>query len=467
MGFLDRFKKQSAQAGPVSSGTMLQNVVHDAMIDPLTGRGGENEKAYAAEGHFNRIPYARAMAYYTASWFIQNAVDRPARDAVRESITIECKDPEFSRLVINRLDELKAREVLEKLLRYQRINSRGSMILAVAEEDTNLNGDVSHQTKDIGSPRKLCKLNVTEDGDRIHVTVPNRFDITKTNYNEPEIRHYGAVIHPSRYRWIVESFNTELLQGISVVQRVIDAAKVLDSSITSSGRIMANLGNYVVNSDELTNLSPEQRIAWLHLFKRMIDTDGVIAMGNQSQEIVSKIQTTLSGIGEAFDFIQEVSAGSSGVPKAVAFGRAFGVVSAGDFDQLNYAAQVKSEIQEKHLRPVLYWLIDLLCKETQGSVYKYIQSKGGIPDWELEFNDIFKIDPNTEADIRVKHAQADQLDYTMGKATAEELRDLDDRYSELVAPDDPPELTDEELEKEIGSFTDQAFDALRKRRGAA
>lgn len=469
MALLDFFRKP--QNSPVSHGrgtlfVQTENqvaIVHDSFIDPVTGRGGVNDKAYAAQGHFTQIPYLTALAYYKASWFIQNVVDRPARDAVREWFTVKCDDPEFSRRVINRLDELNAREVLEKLLHYQRLNSRGSMILAVAEESNNLNGDVSHQSKPLDRPHRICKLNVTQNGDSIHITIPNKYDVTKADYNEAEIRHYGAIVHRSRYRWICDGFDSDSMYGMSVVQRVIDTAKVLDSATTSSGRIMQNLSNYVVNSSDLVGMNNTDRLDWLTLFKRAIDTDGVIALS--PDESISKITASLSGIGEAYDFIQELSAGSSAVPKAVVFGRAFGVVSAGDFDQLNYAAQVKAEIQEKHLRPVLYWLIDLLCKEEQGEVGRYVSGKGGAPDWEIEFNDIFKIDPATEAQIRLSNAQADQIDSTIGKATSDELREKDPRYTELVEDEeDDPE--DEELTKELGGITDQAFNAIRSR-GAA
>ena len=69
--------------------------------------------------------------------------------------------------------------------------------------------------------------------------------------------------------------------------------------------------------------------------------------------------------------------------------------------------------------------------EQEGAVYKATGGKVSSIDWKYDFNSLWKLDPLSQAENDLKNSQRDELDFNIGKATSEELRELDDRYSDL------------------------------------
>jgi hypothetical protein len=419
-------------------------VVRDAFVDVLTGRGGPNDRTQRLQGQGVLITHAQALAYYEASGLIQNAVDRPAEAAVREWHTIKMPEghEELGRLLQNRTDELEFRgskhggdgKLLE-LLKFSRINQNGSLIFAGVSGNESLGQGDKHLENEIESGARVEFLNVIQDIDQAAIDVPNNNQYFRKNYNKPRIRIAAIEPHESRYRWLVSGFSGRTMRGISVIQNVLDGVRALDSSLNSAARVVQALSLNIFSSDELAGLTPEKRYEFLLLFKNTIETEGTIALAKD--ETFQRLMFSVTGLREIFDYMQEFVAGLGRIPKSVIFGKSFGVVSAGEFDLISFAAEVRSSIQETRVRPVCEWLYNLLLREKEGTIAEYLRANKLTPeiDYEIKFPPIFRLDPDSESKVRLTNAQADQLDTAMGKADAQEARNLDPRYDELETED--------------------------------
>jgi uncharacterized protein len=137
---------------------------------------------------------------------------------------------------------------------------------------------------------------------------------------------------------------------------------------------------------------------------------------------------------EVFDFIIDNLAGVSEIPKSILLGKAHGVVTAGEYDTLNYYSKV-AQFQENRARPIIDKIIDMIIREQRGEIWGALGGQVDDLDWDYEFNTLWVLDPAAQADVDLKNAQRDAADFTTGKATSSELRELDPRYSDLQTPE--------------------------------
>jgi phage-related protein (TIGR01555 family) len=410
----------------------------DGFRDPSNDRGGTKDITRRLVGGFENRTAEESDKLYHSNGFMKKIVREPAEDATREWFTIETnldtEDENFSRMIQNRLQELDFQRKLKEMIARSRRHQMGSFLYygvkgSVAQTDLS---------KPLFGKEKLDYLNLVHDPEIVAVTMLNRYDPTKKDYLKPEFQINGLAVHESRISWLVNDFDVKLMRGQTPLDTSYDSVIAQDSALWSVSKLMTDIVTKIFKSSMFVGLAPGEKIEFLEKMKHYMETNGVVAL--QGDEDFQKMVYTFTGIKDIFDFIFDNLSGVSGIPKNILIGKAHGVVTAGEFDTLNYYAEI-AKLQENELTPIVKKTIDMIIGESEGAISS---SKGTREmDYEIKWNPLWKLDPVSQADTDLKGSQRDQIDVTIGKASPDEVRRLDERYSELEA--DPMEEMEEIL----------------------
>ncbi|HNF27963.1 MAG TPA: DUF1073 domain-containing protein [Leptospiraceae bacterium] len=388
---------------------------YDAFIDQNTGRGTERDKLSGISGTDESISPKDARRLYRSNGFIQTVADSPAEDATKEWIEIETnrEDIQASRLIMNRLEDLKIRQKILKLIRYSRMYCEGAVLYYCIKTDIP-ETDLSKPIENILS---LEAVNVV-GADRFSVQFQN-YDPLHPDYSKPSIVISGKELHPQRYSWLVNQLIDEDQKGISVVQTVYDAVKAQDTALWSVNSIIYELAVTVFKSPRIAGMDPEEIFDFIAKFKAVYSTQSAVAAA--PDEDIDKKTIAMQGAKELFDYIFENMSGLSRIPKSRLMGQAQGVIKSGEYDMLSYYDTV-ARLQENELRPILEKIITFIVHEQNGELRKKLGLNAAGLDWKLKFRSLWKMDEAEEADIELKHAQADQIYVQTTVAAPAEIR---------------------------------------------
>lgn len=413
-------------------------IAYDSFVDPYTSRGSSDDRTERLVG--SRIVKTNQSNYsmYEADGLLQNIIESPADDAIRSWFTISTNrdgdELKIGDFILDRLNELGVKQKIRDLIKYSRINNNGAFLyfgIYSNTPQTDLSIPIDQEID------KIDFINLIQDSDKISLINSNKTDFTVKGFNGVDFYFLGRKIHPSRLVWLVNNFDYNKMMGISIVETVADAIKAMDSTLWSVHSLMQMLRLFVFKSEYLIGLPPAKMTEVLQQFRYIIDTQS--AMGLSPDESLELQHTQFQGLDPLFTFLYDNLGGKAKMPKNILLGKSHGVVTAGEYDTLNYYANV-SKFQENTLGPVvLKPIIDLIIRERSGKVYKY---KDGLT-YEIEFNSLWQLDPLSESDKNLKDSQRDSTDIQSGKITPDEARELDPRYSDL----DP--LSDMDIEDEI------------------
>lgn len=449
----------------------IQQNRYDAMVDRSTGRGTRGDKLSHLRPSGSSSHTVDLRNWYRSNGFIQNIIDSPAEDATREWISITTNldqdNPEtgqkglnISRMIMNRLTELKAQDRLSDLIRYSRTYALGGFLYIGVDAQ-------------VPQAQHILKEAIPREFDRIaflNVFGPDNVAVRQMEMN-PLSRKYhhltfsvsGFEVHPSRLIHMVEKWMPEEQTGISIIDTIMDAIKAQDTALWSVNSMLYILALWVFKSPAVNEMAPAELAEFLASMQSVLSTQKSCAVGEgESIDRVGGGQS-LTGVKEVFDFVFENLAGMAKMPKSKLMGQSQGTITAGQYDLIAYYDSV-AKYQELRLRLVIEHLITLIIREKKGEIYQALDGKVESLDWEFEFEPLWKLAPKDEADVKLKDAQTHQIDISDGVITPTQSKQI--RYKDLEtyskwedAPIDftPPELTsaDENSEEDDPEKTAQ------------
>jgi phage-related protein (TIGR01555 family) len=393
----------------------------DGLADATTGRGGASDYTRRQVANPRSISYREARNLYTAVGFVRNIIDCVPQDSVREWFKITGVAPDDERVINDRYEALGVREKIERLVRAERMSNQGAFlfygVLADLPQD-----DLQAPLPPMQKIGKLDYLNVIEDGQSVAIRYENSNEPTRSDYGKAEFSlPQRGVVHPSRLSWMVESWDIESMRGVSVLEVIIDAIIAQDTSMWSVTQVLKELSIAIFKSPTAAGMSPDKIRLFLQHLKIYTDTTSRLLL--RSDESYERQFASLGGIKELTDYILDCLAAVARVPKSVIMGKAHGVMTAQEADQLNYYADV-SRYQENRIRPVLTKITDLICAEKNGL------NKAGLK-YEIKFNPLWKLDPKSQAEVDKINSERDAIDIDSGKLAPSEARKLDPRLKDL------------------------------------
>lgn len=408
---------------------------YDSFMERNTGRGGSTDKVRLIRPNPLNFGESELRDWYLSNGFMQNVVDGPAEDALREWISIKTNRDDdnqetgekglgISRLIENRLAELKVQEKLTQLVKYSRMYSRGGFLFLGVQANIPQVDEVL--TKPLpGEILRLDYLNVISPE---YVSIlDHNMDPLSSEYHKKTFHVQGREVHPSRLLWMVNNYIDEEKRGISLVETVLDSILAQDTALWSANHILFELAVKIFKSPLVAALGPEKLAEFLAKMKATMSTQGAVAL--TSEEDMSRIQgQPIGDLKQIFDFVFENLSGTARMPKSRLMGQSQGVITAGQFDRLSYFDDV-AKFQELRIRDVIEILISLVVKERDGDIYRALSGNTAGLDWEFEFNNLWKLGPAEKADVELKEAQRDQIYITTGVLSPSEVKSL--RFKEL------------------------------------
>lgn len=401
-----------------------------------TGRGTSRDKLERLAPNVRTHTPQSIRNFYMSNGFIENIVDGPAEDAVREWITIKTNrdndDPDngteglgISRLIINRMDELKVREKVRDIIRFSRMYQEGGFIYCGVIAD---------------KPQTFMELALPMPEidyiDFINVFGPDYVSIIDSATN-PLSKYYhrrkyyiaGTEIHDSRIWHMVRNYLPEERKGISVVATILDPIIAQDTALWSVSSLVYEMAVWVFKSPGMKTMSPDKLAETLANMKAVISTQS--CMGIAEDEELQRITGTDAGksiLKEMFDFIMENLAGMAHMPKSRLMGQAQGTITSGQYDLRGYYEGI-AKFQETEVRHLIYWIIELVLRERKGEIYETLGSDISTLDWEVEFNPLWSEDPKEQAERELKESQRDQIYINSAVLSPSEVKQM--RFSEL------------------------------------
>ena len=457
--FLNKLQKDNPTEYEKVKG--LVTVKTDTMEDPAMLRGKVEgmigDSVLRLEAKRIIRPNLSYIRMTQACGFANNIASIPAEDMTREWITIttniddENGDDEIARMIQNRMTELEFPKKLKEMIRFSRIYPRGGfmyigILSALPQADIEL-----MQPINLDELEKIDFIHVIDDSDRVTVMIFNRYDPTKRDYLRPHFYVMGKPVDQSRLVWLVKDFYPPDLLGVSMMEICYDSISAQESALWSVSHLVRDMSTKILYSDEVAGMPLAKRIELTTILSHLMDTTSTILLRGQDKDKFEKMMyqpgTTIKDI---FEFIFDNMAGVSEIPKNVLLGKAFGVVSAGEWDALNYYNSIKKE-QELNIRPIIEKFIEMIVHEKRGEIYKLLGDKVNDIDWEFEFNPVYRLDEVAQTTRELTAAQRDALDIQWGKITAEEARQMDQRMDILVDFENK-DITEEERKKRVQEY---------------
>lgn len=393
---------------------------YDSLVDENTGMGTSSDKLTHLRPRATYLSAEECRSWYRSNGFVQNIIDAPAEDSVREWITIKTNkdDLNISRLIDNRLTSLKIKDKLKNLIRFSRLYPEGGFLFFGVDSpvpQTSLN--LGESLPD--SIFRIEYLNVFGP-DRISIAEKNQSPLAK-DFHKPEIRFDGYAVHPSRYVWLCPFYIPEDQTGISIIETIMHAIIAQHTAVHSTTTMLYETGSKIFKSPKVGTLSTEEMAKFLRKIKAVMNSQSTMAI--ESDEELKRLETNLGsqGIKDLFEFIFDNLSGLARIPKSRLMGQAQGAISSGQYDLRSYYDDISRD-QENDLRPILEKIIRLIVSETDGEIYKALGGNVSSLDWEFKFNPLWQLSEKEESEIYLNEARADDIYLTRGVIGPNEAR---------------------------------------------
>ncbi len=391
----------------------------DRITDEETGQGTDRDKVYRGKPQEENMPDDMAIKYFQSEGFVDNIVSGFAEDAVKEWITITTnKDNEkqIGRLIENRLYELGVREKIKELITFSRaFHNGGCIYLGMETAGLQETLDLSKEVK----PDQLSKIafiNVIE-GEKFTVSYQTEEPL-KADYNQiVSIKIKDTPVHKSRVK--ILNFSRIGTATKSAIESCINPVRAQSDSLWSIHSLIKELAVKKFKSPAIKDLNKTKIFELANKIKNLINTQSVMMLADD--EDYTKDTYQAGGVGESLTFIWESLAGVSRMPKARIMGNSQGVISAGQFDSINYFENIMKFL-ESEVRPIIEWIIEFVIQESSGEIKKVLGSDVFILDWNIEFKELWSLDPSTKRDVELKTVQKLTTLLDKGVLTPDEVR---------------------------------------------
>lgn len=433
----------------------LDSYAFTGLVSENLGIGTEDDKLSSFNDlSFRILQPETARRIYANSDILQNIVDMPAEDATREGfkLTSSLDEDGASKIILERLEELKINKILEKHLKNINMYSEGSLVIPIIRESFENHND---ERLSINAIERIEGINVLDEDDfSLFVNNTEPLDINYHKIDRVFIR--GQVIHPSRFMWDAYKYFPMENQGVSKLQKVLLACLALRITTWSLSTVMIEVQNKVLkvadldsyadqdNMPDFANTKTSKRTLVINKMKRWMTSSKMLVI--DKDDSYERQMYNVTGLKETTDFLFQYLSAVSKQSQASIKGQALGTISGSDTDAKQYASKLRSDEQESRSRPIIEYIINLIKNEKQGKYYKKFGLLGTQINFKLEFNQIWKADETENSVNRLRDSQRGQVDISTGVRSADQVQaELYPENIEEPLPEMPENLTAKEI----------------------
>lgn len=356
----------------------------------------------------NELTYDEMVRIYKNKRMAQNVIDIPAQDVTREGFSIPVEDDKegtIEKTIKNELNRLNIQKTLRDFIAYERLSGDGFINIGV-EDSGNPSSEVNlDNIKKVNFLQAFSRdfiLDATKDLNPLSPTFQEfkEYDID-IGRGDTEGDKNSQIVHPSRLLHLqTRSVETEEW-GIPILQSVYDALTILDSTAWSLGQIayaatfkvFKSAGVDVSDLDEWKSLN--------EFFEGEFNTSTTAVIGEDDELTHEGPGGDLPNLHDLVKFVWEYLAGCARIPKAHLMGQQQGTITGGQYDSVNYYMRIAA-MQENFLKPKVRKIVE----------YIVASSDNDIPNdtkFEIDFNSLWRLDKETDAKIRKRMAEIDQI----------------------------------------------------------
>ena len=371
-------------------------MIHDGMVNMLTGAGGRGDpRSYTRYAH-RVLPQVEIDQAYRGGWVTRKIVDKPAREMVREWRNWQASPDDISALEQSER-KLGIRQKVERALRLGGLGGAG-MVLYVGDAD---------------QMQPLNPAAIRRGGlQQVHVWHRSRFSLGPLiekwgdpwfghpSYYEVQLQGAGGSVpmkfHPSRViafkgHPVPDTTSCSWLDafwGDSAVSVVLDAVQNVDTAQNGFASLIKDSRNRRLYIPELTkHLATAQteaqlstRVAALAVGENMFGVtflDAGSSKDGTGGEKLEDRQMVWTGMPAIADMYMTAAAGAADMPATVLWGKSpDGMNSTGESDLAIWEKTIKGR-QDLELRPCLDQLDMALIPSALG-----VQPDAGGIDWD-------------------------------------------------------------------------------------
>lgn len=451
----------------VPRGVTFKNVATlDGWSNFLTGMGmrsGDRRTANRARWDLV-IPEQPAEEFFATDPTARRIVELLPNDALRN--WIEYKEEAENPAIAMEVDRLQLRARLHEAWVFARLYGGSGIFI-----------NDGTATEDLKHPLELDKIERIQS-----LTVLSRWelwtwatdifrDITKPNFGSPFNYHiyprmaFGQVaisVHASR----IIRFDGKKLPRILHIRNNFWG----DSALTS---LYEAIGDYKLSHAAIANIIQDFRVL-VQKVKGLVTT---LAQPGGDQKVQKRMEImnmarsvlgtylidseddfdfktgSLAGVAELIDRVAKRLAAETDIPHSILFNEAAGgqgsMGSSGKHEERIWDNHVVAQ-QENYLRPRLEQIFKYIFAQRRGPTV------GKTPEgWKFEFKNLYELDDDERASVKLKEAQAADFDINNQVITAQESRKQ--RFPDLAVQDD--ETLDLDLALDPGSKKPKGYKA--------
>ncbi|WP_204121118.1 anti-CBASS protein Acb1 family protein [Levilactobacillus sp. 244-2] len=376
-------------------------------------------------GMGHHLGYYELEQLYRGNSMARNIVDIPAEDMTRNGWHIKMDDNSLAAKYEARLNELNAQKRFKDLYRYSRLYRAGYIAISTTES-------WNYGLEDPLNPDRLLRIPFLTafSSKKVNET---KFDddVFSPTYGQAlsyQINNGTADVQGSNYYGVQQVDKSRLLrqqelrfedetEGISLLETIYDILMTMDTGLYSVGEILYDYVFKVFKSPSVDDTSPDKLLQVGAAASSKFRTESTALISDKDE--LTKESTNVGGIDSLLDFLWEYLSGAARMPKSVLKGQEAGTLTGAQYDVMNYYSRIASD-QENKMRPQLEYLLKLLMRASD-------ECGGSLdPDtvnWSIEFNPLWSVDSQTDSQIRLANAQADQIYIQNGVQGPEEVRE--------------------------------------------
>lgn len=401
-----------------------QNIVNGLNT---SGEGSNSRLAnfqFYAQG-IGRNPGWLESLYY-ADDMAQKICRKPAEHMLRERPKVNLGEATLAastQILQSKLDELDVYPKLIQALTWENVFG-GAAILIGADDGRD--------------PSEPLDVNAVESVDFLTVFTPR--DLTARDYyknplspkwGKPETYSFteasltGQVFHETRFLTFLGGMVTaqqrQSLQGwgLSKLDAVYSPLQIYNSVWISLAELVQDASQGIFGFEDLAGLLADEGAE--RLVQRMVLLDKARSIVNavmidKNLESFDRVATNFSNLPELTDRMTVRLAAAAEIPVAILVGREpSGLNATGEADVRNWYDQVAAS-RRSALNPKLEYLLHVILRSKDGP------TKGVEPDnWTVDYPSLWQPTPSEDADVKLKHAQRDEIYLRNGVVTPEEV----------------------------------------------
>lgn len=436
--------------------------------DFMGGHGKANSRdklTRQVPGMRRKLTHREADNMFADSSIVQNIVLIPAEDMTRNWFTLRMKDNQVAANIMSKLADLNAKQVFKDMRKYERLQGDGFVSIGVTQSGPfKLSDPLPERVKSVDYLHAFSSYKVSEfiinedvfdiDYGQLEMVQINRSSRTKPLIDDDTKVHMSRLLHDQTRRLETET------QGQSLLEPMYDVLTVLDTSLWSVGQVLYDLTTKVYKSSSIDDMSSDDKLQLGMLMDYAFRTEALALIGED--ESLEKHVTNIGGIDKLLDYVWDMVASASRMPKTVIKGQESGTIAGAQYDVMNYYARIAS-MQENEMKPLLERLIRIIMMSDEFNI------NPDTTEWEIKFNPLWQVDAETDAKIRKLNAETDAIYITHGVVDIDEVKDA--RFGQFGMTDetklsgDSLDLPQEYIEQLDDSIYRSIYKAFLQNRG--